>query len=87
MKDTKERKQGKYSEEYSKIVNGVKVQIKEETIVGRDFEIMSFSRDYNPAVPSSTNIFMESGVTIEWNEIIRDNAKNIIDRIPHSKTF
>jgi len=51
MKDTKERKQGKYTDEYSKIVNGVKVQIKEDTVIGRDYEILSFSREYNPAVP------------------------------------
>ncbi len=87
MKDEQKRKQGKYSDEYSKIVNGVKVQIKEETVVGRDYEIMSFYREYNPAVPSSVNMFIKKGKTINWNEIIRDNNKNIIERIPYSKTF
>lgn len=51
MKDTKEREKGKYVDEYSKIINGKKVQIKETTTVGRGFEIMSFDREYNPSIP------------------------------------
>ena len=56
MKDVKNRVKGKYTEEYSMIVYGVKVQIKEETVVGRDFEVMSFSREYNPPVPYKSNM-------------------------------
>ena len=51
MIDTEKREKGTYVEEFSKIINGVKVQIKEETKVGRDFEIIGFTRNYNPAVP------------------------------------
>ena len=51
MKDTKKRDKGTYKEEYSKIINGTKVQITEITKVGRDYEILSFDRDYNPPVP------------------------------------
>ena len=51
MQDEKQRAKGKYTEKYSKIINGVKVQITEETKVGRDFEIMSFDRTYNPPIP------------------------------------
>ena len=51
MKDTEQRPKGNYTEVYSKIINGVKVEITEETKVGRDFEIIGFSRSYNPAVP------------------------------------
>ena len=51
MKDEQKREKGKYIEEYSKIMNGVKVQVKEETQVGRDYEILGFSRAYDPAIP------------------------------------
>ena len=51
MKDEQKREKGKYIEEYSKIVNGVKVQITEETQVGRDYEILGFYRAYDPAIP------------------------------------
>jgi len=51
MIDIEKRNPGKYQGKYSKIVNGVKVQITEDTVVGRKFEILSFSREYNPAIP------------------------------------
>lgn len=51
MKDEQKRIKGTYTEVYSKIIYGVKVEITEETKVGRDFEIIGFSRGYNPAIP------------------------------------
>jgi hypothetical protein len=51
MTDEKKRNPGKYSEEYSKIVHGKKVRIKETTVVGRKHEILSFTREFDPAVP------------------------------------
>ena len=51
MKDSEKRDKGKYKDSFSKIINGTKVQITEETKVGRDFEILGFSRSYNPPVP------------------------------------
>ena len=51
MIDTEKRNPGKYQDKYSKIINGVKVQIVEDTVVGRKFEILSFSREYHPPVP------------------------------------
>ena len=51
MKDEKNREQGKYTEKYFKMYNGVNTEITEETKVGRDFEILSFARTYNPPVP------------------------------------
>ena len=51
VKDIENREKGKYKEDYSKIINGTKVQITEETTVGRDFEILGFNRSYNPPVP------------------------------------
>ena len=51
MKDKEKRTPGKYKEEYSKIIQGKKVHITEETVVGRDFEILSFSREYDPPLP------------------------------------
>ncbi len=54
MKDKEKRIKGTYTEVYSKIINGVKVEITEETKVGRSFEIIGFSRGYNPPVPYKT---------------------------------
>ena len=51
MKDTEKRAKGKYKEVYSKIIDGVKVEITEETFIGRDYEVMNFAREYNPPVP------------------------------------
>jgi len=51
MKDNEKRNAGKYKDEYSKIINGVKVRITEETVVGRDYEILSFARSYDPPIP------------------------------------
>jgi len=51
MIDVEKREPGKYKEEYSKIIHGIKVRITEETVVGRKFEILSFSREYDPAIP------------------------------------
>jgi len=48
MTDEKKREQGKYVDEYSKIIYGKKVQITETTVVGRGYEILSFAREYNP---------------------------------------
>ncbi len=55
MKDEKQRVKGKYIDEYSKIINGMKVQITETTKIGRDYEVLSFDRDYNPALPFIPN--------------------------------
>ena len=55
MVDEKKRAKGKYKEVYSKIIYGVKVEITEETFVGRNFEIMNFSREYNPPIPYKSN--------------------------------
>jgi len=51
MKDEQKRKKGKYKEEYSKIIYGVKVHIIEELKIGRDYEILGFSRTYDPPIP------------------------------------
>ena len=51
MQDEQKRESGKYVEEFSKVIYGVKVQIKETTVIGRDFEIMNFTREYEPAIP------------------------------------
>ena len=45
MKDTKKREKGKYKEDFVKIVNGQPYHMIEETTIGRDFEIISFSRE------------------------------------------
>ena len=51
MIDTEKRNPGKYKEEYSEIFHGKKVHVTEETVVGRNFEIISFSKEYNPPIP------------------------------------
>ena len=51
MIDEKQRPKGKYTDEYSEIIYGVKVHIKETTVVGRNFEVMNFAREYDPAIP------------------------------------
>jgi hypothetical protein len=50
MKDTQERPKGRYEEVFEKIVNGEKFIMTETTIVGRDFEIMNFQREYKPGI-------------------------------------
>jgi hypothetical protein len=51
VKDERKRAQGKYQEKFSKIIHGVKVQITEDTVVGRDYEILSWARSYDPPIP------------------------------------
>ena len=51
MKDIEKRNPGLYKEEYSKIIYGKKVVIKEETKIGNNCEIINFSRTYNPPIP------------------------------------
>ena len=51
MKDTQKREPGKYKEEYSMIFYGKKIHVIEEYTIGRNFEVLSFSREYNPPIP------------------------------------
>lgn len=49
--DKDEREKGVYKEVYSKIIDGKKVEITEITKIGRDFVVINFERNYNPAIP------------------------------------
>ena len=51
MKDINMRDKGTYKEEYSTIIYGMKVHVIETTVVGRNSEILNFSREYNPPIP------------------------------------
>ena len=55
MIDEKKRNKGKYKETFSKIIDGKRVQITEETTIGRNFEILGFSRGYNPPIIYKSN--------------------------------
>ncbi len=48
MKDEQEREQGRHIEVYEKVMNGVNQTITETTIVGKNFEVINFTREYNP---------------------------------------
>ena len=48
MKDEERREKGKYTIKYSKNIDNKMYEITETTIIGRDFEILNFVREYNP---------------------------------------
>jgi len=50
MKDIEERSAGKYSEDRIEVIDNIKTEITETTIVGRNFEILNFVREYNPPI-------------------------------------
>jgi len=50
MKDDKKREKGKYTETYTKTRNGIVYTMIETVIVGRDFEIMNYQREYKPGI-------------------------------------
>ena len=50
MKDEQEREKGKYEEKSTKVKDNVIYTMTETTVVGRDFEIMSYSREYTPGL-------------------------------------
>ncbi len=55
MKDEMKREKGKYVEQFSKTVDNREdvtvYKIIETTIVGRNYEVLSFVREYDPAIP------------------------------------
>ena len=51
MKDTEKREKGKYTTTYEMVQDDVTYTVTETTVVGRDFEIMNFQREYNPPIP------------------------------------
>jgi len=51
MKDEEKRNPGKYKVEYDRYLYGEKIQVIEEVVIGRDFEVLSFSRGYIPPIP------------------------------------
>jgi len=50
MKDKEKRDKGKYTETFTKIVDGVTYTKVETTVIGRNSEIMNFQREYNPGI-------------------------------------
>lgn len=44
------REKGKYTETFTKEVDGVMYTKVETTIVGRNFEIMNFQKEFNPGI-------------------------------------
>jgi hypothetical protein len=51
MKDFKKRSKGKYKEEFIKNIDGKNYKIIEEYSIGRNYEILNFSRSYSPPIP------------------------------------
>jgi len=54
MKDEKGREKGKYTETFVKNIEGIQYTKTEMTVIGRDSEILNFSRDYNPPMKFGT---------------------------------
>lgn len=52
VKDKETRPKGKYVKTFKKEVDKIIYTVTETTVVGRDFEIMNFQREYNPPIPS-----------------------------------
>ena len=50
MRDEKKRNKGKYTETFTKEKNGITYTMIETTVVGRDYEILNFSREYKPGL-------------------------------------
>ena len=50
MKDTKQRKPGKYTEIFTKIMDGITYKKSENYVIGENYEITHFSRSYNPPI-------------------------------------
>ena len=50
MKDEMNRPKGKYTETFTKVHDGVTYTMTETTVIGRDFEIMNFQKEYSPGI-------------------------------------
>ena len=50
MKDEKERDKGKYTETFTKERDGIIYEMIEVTVIGRNSEILNYSREYNPGI-------------------------------------
>jgi len=50
MKDEQKRDKGKYEEVFTKSYNGVTFTMIETTVVGRDYEIMNYQREFKPGI-------------------------------------
>lgn len=50
MKDEQKRKKGKYVEKFIKEKDGIIYTMIETVIIGRDSEILNYSREYNPGL-------------------------------------
>jgi len=50
MKDIEKREKGKYKKTFKKIIDSKEYTITEEYTIGRDFEIIGYSREFNPAI-------------------------------------
>ena len=50
MKDDKQREKGRYSETFTKVKDNVTYTMIETTIVGRDYEVMNYQREFNPGL-------------------------------------
>ena len=50
MKDPEKRPKGKYQETFTKVKDSIIYTMVETVIIGRDFEIMNFQREYNPGM-------------------------------------
>jgi len=50
MKDEKKREKGKYTEIFQKEKDGVIYTMTEVFVIGKDYEILNYSREYNPGI-------------------------------------
>ena len=48
MMDEFKREKGKYVSTDEKIINSILYKITETIVIGRDYEILNFSREYSP---------------------------------------
>lgn len=49
-KDSEKRTKGTYKEVFTKTFNGVETEVTEVTTIGRDYVVIKFERNYNPAL-------------------------------------
>jgi len=50
MKDEQKRDKGKYTEIFTKEKDNVTYTMIETTVVGRNYEIMNYQREFNPGI-------------------------------------
>ena len=50
MKDEQKRDKGRYEEVFTKVHNGETFIMIETTVVGRNYEVMNFQREYKPGI-------------------------------------